>query len=130
MRSSRRRKYEGDKPSSPMSRSEKKRFVIAFCILFILGMTLLSDFVALPAQHIDSAVIDKEHLEPHRGHTSTGASFLVPEKWQLSFNIKDQSSEIQVFKEFYDQTHVGDILKVSYTKSRIFREIEIISVDR
>lgn len=129
-RSSRRRRYGDSRPSSPMSRSEKKGFVIVFCALFLLFGVLLLDFIALPDQSIDSAVVNKNYLPPSRGRTSTSASWPISEKWQLSFDVCGKSAEIQVSHEFYDQVHVGDTLKIVYTRSRIFHEIEIVSVSR
>lgn len=130
MRSSHRRRYEDSRPSSPMSRSEKKGFAVVFCVLFLLLGVLLSDFSALPTQYIDSAVVNKEYLPPSHGITSTGASYGRSEKWQLSLDIRGYPTEAQVPYEFYDQVQIGDILKVSYTRSRIFHEIEIVSVSR
>ncbi len=130
MRSSQRRRDNSNRSSSPMSRSEKNGFVAVFCILFILGGVLLSDFIALTTQHVNSAVINKEYLPPSHGQTSTGASYGVSEKWQLSVEINEEAAKIYVAHEFYDQVHRGDILKVSYTRSRIFHEIKIVSVTR
>ncbi len=130
MRSSRRRRSGDTRPSSPMSRSEKIVFTIVFCLLLTLFGILFSDFVALPTQYVNRAVIDKKYSPHSQGQTPTGASYGISEKWQLLFDIHGYPSEIKVTHEFYDQVRVGDIFKVTYTRSRIFHEIKITLLNR
>ena len=131
MRSSRDQGREDDKPSPPMSRSQKIGFAVTLGILLaLLGILYIDSFVLPPAVHTIETVISKEHLSASQGQTSTGFVYDVPEKWQLSFYMYEDVVNADVGSEFYDHVHVDDTLKVAYIRSRIFHRINIVLISK
>jgi hypothetical protein len=128
-RERRRRIYEDIETDSSLDISARDILKLISVVLLLVSLSLYNCF-DLPSQRLSMRYVEKRYIPAHRGITSTGASYLVDDRWEMSFYIGYQPARVEVSHEFYDQIKEGDILNVFYTKSRILGNIDIISVGR